>query len=203
MEDFPSDDNLSNSNKNMRPIALVSQLLQLVTEMHHIDELFTWIASNLVQRFGVVSAQVWANQSYSTRRMRGKLRASANQNPSQALQVFEGAEVRSYVERILRGQRGILSIPVTSIFSQYQAGVLAQQNCRYWTVYFFSEDVFLPPPQKYPEKDEVSSPLQMIFSLFTQQPLQSSQTRAISFLIEQSLRIAISHNLLSKTSSVR
>ena len=197
MEDISYNYDLSN--RHIRPIAIVSQLLQLVTSMHHIDELFAWITSILVQRFGVVSAQLWANQANSKGGVRCKLRASASQNPFQALQTFEGIEMRTFIERIVREQRGILSIPVTSIFSQYQAAALVQQNCQYWTICFFNKDVFLPSPQRHPEKDEVPTPLQMVFSLFTQQPLQSSQARAISFLIEQSLRIAISHGLLSKT----
>lgn len=198
MEDFPSDSNLPG--KSVRPIVIVSQLLQLVASMHHIDELFTWIADILVQRFDVVSVQVWANQAYNAGVSRCKVRASASQNSFQALQVFDGAEIRTFVERMLREQRGTLSIPVTSIFSQYQAAVLAQQGCRYWTMYFISQDVLLAPPQRHSEKEEVPTPLQMIFSFFTQQPLQVSQTRAISFLIAQSFRIAISHELLSKTS---
>ena len=157
------------------------------------------IANILVERFDVVSVQIWANQAYGTRRVRRKLRASASQNPSQDLQVFEGAEIRTFVERMLREQRSIMSIPVTSIFSRYQAGLLAQENCQYWTIYFLSRDVLLSPPQRHPEKDEVPTPLQMIFSLFTHQPLQSSQTRAITFLIEQSFRIAISQGLVNKT----
>ena len=198
MEKNPSNSNLTG--KSMRPIAIVSQLLRAVANMHHIDELFTWIADILVQSFDVVFVQLWANQAYSTGISRRKVRASTSQNPFQALEVFEGVEFRTYIERMLREQQGILSIPVTRIFSQYQAGILAQQNCLYWTMYFISQDVFLPPPQRHPEEEEVPTPLQMIFSFFTRQPLQVSQARAISFLIEQAFRIAIGHGLLSRSS---
>jgi hypothetical protein len=197
MEDFPSHENLSN--KSTRPIVIVSQLLQLVTSMHHIDELFTWLATIMVERFSMISVQVWAVQAYRTGGGRRKLRASTSRHPSQALQVLESAEVRVFVERMLREQRGILSIPVSSTFSHYQATIFAQQDCVYWTAYFLSNNVLLPPPQEQPEKEEVSTPLRMLFSFFSQKPLQPSHARAISFLIEQSLRIAMSHGLLSTT----
>src|SRR6266581_3457706 len=125
MDDFSSNDPFSN--KSIRPIALVSQLLPLVAKMHHIDELFMWLATIMIEHFGVVSAQVWAVQAYSTEMLRSKLRASISQRPFQALQVVESAEVRVFVERMLRDQRGLLTIPVTRMFSQYQATVFAQQ----------------------------------------------------------------------------
>jgi hypothetical protein len=195
MEDFPSHENLSN--KSTRPIVIVSQLLQLVTSMHHIDELFTWLATTMVERFSMISVQIWAVQAYRTGGGRRKLRASTSRHPSQALQVLESAEVRVFVERMLREQRGILSIPVSSTFSHYQATIFAQQDCLYWTAYFLSNNVLLPPPQEQPEKEEVSTPLRMLFSFFSQKPLQPSHARAVSFLIEQSLRIAIGRGLLS------
>lgn len=183
--------------KSAQPIAIVSQLLQLVTSMHHIDELFTWLATIMVERLGMISVQIWAAQAYRVGDVHRKLRASTSRHPFQALQVLESAEVRVFVDRMLHEQRGILSIPVSGTFSHYQAAIFTQQDCSYWTAYFLSRDVFLPPSQEQSERDEVSTPLQMIFSFFTQKPLQPSQVRAISFLIEQSLRIAISHDLLS------
>jgi hypothetical protein len=197
MEDISSDENLSN--KSIQPIAIVSRLLQLVTSMHHIDELFTWLTTIMVEHFSMISVQIWAVQVYSIGGARSKLRASASRHPSQALQMLESIEVRVFIERMLREQRGILSLPVNSTFSHYQATILTQQDCWYLTAYFLSKDVLLPPPQKQPEKEEISTPLQILFSFFTQKPLQPSHARAVSFLIEQSLRIAISHELFSTT----
>jgi hypothetical protein len=199
MEDFSSND--THSNKSIRPIALVSQLMPLVANMYHIDELLVWLASMMVERLGIVSTQVWSIQAYSTEQMRSKLRASTSQHAFQASQVVESAEVRVFVERMLRDQRGLLSVPVTRMFSQYQANIFAQQDCLYWTTYFLSKEVLLPPPQKNPERDEIATPLQMIFSFFTSKPLQASDARTISFLIEQSFRIAISRGLLTKVSA--
>jgi hypothetical protein len=184
------------SNDRMRPIAIVSQLLQSVADMRHIDELFTWIANMMVQRLGMKSVQVWATQADTTGASHIKLRASS-QNHFQVQQVSENAEVGALVARMIRERRGILSIPVTSIFSRYQATILAQQNCQYWTVYFLSKNILLPPTQREFQPEEVPTPLQMAFSFFTQQPLQTSHARAISFLVEQALRIALSRGLFA------
>src|SRR5450631_1129302 len=143
MEGFSSDS--QSSNTGTRPVAIISQLLQYVTNIHHIDDLLGWIANIMVQRLDMTSIQVWAVQAYTTGPLRSKLRASASQHPFQATQVIESAEVSTLVERMLREQRGILSLPVTSIFSQYQANLFVQQNCRYWTVYFLRKDMFMPP----------------------------------------------------------
>jgi hypothetical protein len=198
MEDSSS--NSKYSDKSIRPIAIVSRLLQVVATMEHVDELFLWMANSMVQRFDVAAAQIWALQAYSTGEVSGKLRASVSQHAFYDLQVFESAEVSTFVEKKLREKQGILSIPVTNLFSRQYAALLVKQDCRYWTMYFLRENVFLPPPQKQPEQEELYTPLQMMFSFFTREPLQPAHTRAISFLVEQSLRIALSHGLLSTTS---
>jgi hypothetical protein len=186
--------------KNVRPIAIVSRLLQAVATMNHIDELFIWMANSMVERFDVVAVQIWALQAYSSGEVSGRLRASVSQHVFQDVQVFESAEVSTFVEKKLRQKQGILSIPVSNLFSRQYAALLVKQGCCYWTMYFLSKDVFLPPPQKHSERGELHTPLQMMFSFFTREPLQPAHTRAISFLVEQSLRIALSHGLLSTTS---
>jgi hypothetical protein len=195
MDDFSSYD--SSSNEGMRPVVLVSQLLQRVVNIRHIDELLMWIANTMIQSQGLDSVQIWAAQARTAGTLYIKLRASANQQFSQERGVTESAKVAALIEHMLREKRGIQSIPVTKFFSQYQATMLIQQNYRYLTAYFVSRDVLLPPVQKGTQEGEIPTPLQMVFSFFTPQPLQASQTRAIRFLVEQSLRIAISHELLS------
>jgi hypothetical protein len=194
MKDFSSNDALTR--KNIGPIVIVSQLLQLMTDMQHSDELFAWLASTVVEQFGVVSAQTWAIQAYSDRGSRTKLRASASRHPSQASRVQESAEVKVFIERMFLEQRSILSIPVNNMFSQYQATIFAQQDCLYWTTCFLSNDELLPPPQNNSVREEVATPLQMIFSFFTKDPLQPSDVRAIRFLLDQALRLATSKGLL-------
>jgi hypothetical protein len=199
MDSFSPYDNASNngSNDGMKPVAIISQLLQDVASMQHIDEIFMWIASTIVQRAGMKSVQAWAMQADSRGVWRIKLRASSSQNYFQGQQMSENAEVSTLVARMIRERRGILSIPVSNIFSQYQATILAQQNCQYWTVYFLSKDVLLPPTQREFQREEIPTPFQMAFSLFAQQPLEISHARAISFLVEQALRIADSRGLFS------
>ena len=195
MDDISSYNNPSI--EGIRPVAIVSQLLQKVVSIHHIDELLTWIASTMRQRLGIDAVQVWAAQARTAGALYVKLRASTSQHLSQTRGVTENAEVAALIERMLREKRGIQSIPVTNFFSPYQATMLMQQNYRFLTAYFVSRDVLLPPAQRGAQEGEISTPLQVVFAFFTQQPLQASQTRAIRFLVEQSLRIAISHELLS------
>ncbi len=191
------------SNKSTRPIVIVSQLLQLITSMHHIDDLFAWLAATMIEHFDMLSVQIWAVQASRTGSVRRKLRASSSRHSSQAVNILESVEVKVFVERLLRERRGILSVPVASTFSYYQATLFAQQDCLYWTAYFLSKDMFLPLTQKEPERDEVPTPLQVLFSFFTRTPLQPAHARAVKFLIEQALRIAISHGLLSTESEKR
>lgn len=199
MDSFSPYENSSNSGSRdeMKPVAIISQLLQDVTNMQHIDEIFMWIASTLVQRVGMKSVQAWAMQADSRGAWHIKLRASSSQNNFQGQQMSENAEVSTLVARMIRERRGILSIPVSNIFSPYQATILAQQNCQYWTVYYLNKDILLPPTQREFQREELPTPLQMAFSLFTQQPLEASNARAISFLVEQALRVAVSRGLFA------
>ena len=153
----------------------------------------------MVWRLNIDSVQIWSTQASTTGILYAKLRASISQRPVQTQQMSESAEVGTLVERMLQDQRGIPSIPVTSLFSQYPATILEHQDCRYWTTYFFSQDALLPPTQGEPQAGEIPTPLQLVFSLFTRQPLPPSHTRTISFLVEQSLRIASSRGLLLMT----
>jgi hypothetical protein len=50
---------------------------------------------------------------------------------------------------------------VSNIFSQYQATLLAQQNCQYWTVYFLGKNILLPPAQRGSLQEDIPTPLQM------------------------------------------
>lgn len=195
MDDFSAYDNTSS--EGMRPVAIVSQLLQQVVNIHHIDELLIWIATTIIQQTGIDAVHIWAAQAHTAGALYIKLRASASLHPSQGRAVTESAEVAALMERMLREQRGIQSIPVTKFFTQPHATMLMKQNYRYLTAYFVSKEVLLPPVQKGAQAGDIFTPLQIVFSFFTQQPLQASQTRAIRFLVEQSLRIAISHQLLT------
>jgi hypothetical protein len=195
MDDFSSYDNLSH--EGMRPVAIVSQLLQKVANIHQIDELLMWIANTMVQSLGIDAVQIWAAQARASGLLYTRLRATASQYLSPTRGVTENAEVATLIERMLREKRGVQSIPVTKFFSQYQATILMQHNYHYLTAYFVSKDVLLPPGPEGEKEREIPTPLQIVFSFFTQQPLQAPQIRAIRFLVEQALRIAISHQLLS------
>jgi hypothetical protein len=195
MDDFSSYDNPSH--EGMRPVAIVSQLLQKVVNIHHIDELLMWIANTMVQSLDIDTVQIWAAQARATGILYTRLRATVSQYPSQTRGVTANAEVAALIERMQRERRGVQSIPVTKFFSQYQATILMQHNYHYLTAYFVSKDVLLPPGPGGAQEGDIPTPLQIVFSFFTQQPLQVSQIRAIRFLVEQALRIAISHQLLS------
>src|SRR5690348_11977828 len=103
MDDFSAYDNPAID--GMRPLAIVSQLLQRVVNIHHIDELLTWIASTMRQRFGIDAVQVWAAQTSTTGVLYTKLRASVSQHLSQTRGVTESAEVAVLIERMLREKR--------------------------------------------------------------------------------------------------
>jgi hypothetical protein len=197
MEDFPSNHSLAN--KSGRPIALISQLLQYVDDVHHIDELLGWMANTMLQHLEMVAVQVWAAQAYTNGALRRKLRASISLDPSQDTEIVESAEVGILIDRMLREEHGMLSVPIIKALSQQRAAQFVQHHCRYWTVYFLRKDILLPPVQKDAYVEEVATPLQMVFSFFSAEPLQEPQTRAISFLIEQSLRVAASKGLFPPT----
>ncbi len=183
-------------------LVIITQLLQIVTNMQHIDELFLWLSHTIGERLDVPVIQLWANQAHSTGGYSTELRVTASQNSSLPLHVVNSVQVTEVVKGLLNERHGVRSQPVGSVFLLPQADLLARYNLHYWESTFFSNSALLPPMSNDVSSGAVPTPLAMIASLFTYQPSNVNLLATVTRIFEYALSIARNRGLLLDAASL-
>ena len=125
-------------------LVIITQLLQIVTNMQHIDELFLWLSHSIGQRLNIEVLQLWTNQAYTTGQYSPELRVIASQNASLPLHIVNNAQVAEVVRSLLNERHGVRSQPVGSVFLLPQSDLLTRYNLHYWESTFLSNNALLP-----------------------------------------------------------
>ena len=128
-----------------QPIVLIAQLMQEAAHMRHIDEVFSWLAQAMAQRWHIPVVHLWSEQNYRTGQVQTELRAAASQNPALPQQVHMNHQTPGMVEHFLREQKSSLPLPVTNILPASQAQMLVYYQLNYWAGYFLKNDELLLP----------------------------------------------------------
>lgn len=191
----------SAAGERIQPIALITQLMQNMMTMHHVDEVFLWLANTMAQRLDISVVQFWAAQLDNTGKSHSIVRASACQNPTLPRQVHLNNQVAAVVERLFYERRNSVSLPIEGFFSPSQTALFAQYNLRCWASFLLRDDALLPPAKNEHAPGSSSTPLLMVVTLFTQSPLSNDQARATRFTLDQMLRIINSRGFLSNPSA--
>ncbi len=177
-------------------LVIITQLLQIVTNMQHIDELFLWLSHSIGQRLNIPVIQLWANQAHTTGQYSTELRVVASQNSSLPLHVINNVQVAEVVKGLLSERHGVRSQPVGSIFLLPQADLLTRYNLHYWESTFLSNSALLPPMSNDVSSGALPTPLAMIASLFTHQPSNANLLATVTRILEYALSIAKNRGLL-------
>jgi hypothetical protein len=183
-----------------QPVAVISQLMQYATSVQHIDDLLQWVANAIVRGIGIGAIQLWTMQAYITGQQHVELRIAKQHLPLPLPRnAYMSPQAVSVIERVFHERHNVMSTPVKNIFSPPQADLLGQYRLSYWTSFFFYKNDLLPPIKGKLAPGKISTPLCMVVSLFSQQPLPQQNVRATNFILEQSLRIAATRQLFSAT----
>jgi hypothetical protein len=177
-------------------LVIITQLLQIVTNMQHIDELFLWLSHSIGQRLNIPVLQLWANQAYASGQSSVELRVMASQNPLLPPHVVNNAQVVEVVKGLLHERHGIRSQPVGNVFLLPQADMLTRYNLHYWESTFLSNNTLLPPTNNDIPSGAIPTPLAMIASLFTHQPANVNLLATVTRILEYALSIAKNRGLL-------
>jgi len=197
-ETFEADDYSSRMDIDGQELAIVTLLLKSVTTMYHVDELFQWVASIIVQRLHVQVATLWVLSTRQGGRGGVQLRALASQEASLPQHIVSNNQIGEVVERMLREQYSTPVQPVTAFFSAYTASSLNRYGLNYCADYFQQGNVLLTGP-----RDDNAAYAPLRFSMVTliflrEQPSQKLAT-TLSFILEQAASAAISRGLLLPT----
>lgn len=178
-----------------------TQLLRAAINMHHIDELFQWVAHAIVQNFDVQVVQFWATQTNRAGQHFIQLRTMVRQDTSLPQYVVTNNQVVAVAERILSEHRSYLLQPMGSVFPPYQASLLARYGLNFFFSYFLSSNSLLPPPSGEAPGESLPTPLALTAMLFLRQTPPQNLLSAIRLSSEQSLAVAAYRSLLLSASA--
>jgi len=186
----------SQSSGNSQQLTIITQLMQSVTTMGHIDELFLWLARMIAYHLEASVVEFWAKQANNVGDFSLDLRASIYQNGVIPEQLAAGDAVRVFVEGIQKERRGFWLKPVHDVFSTYQANLFTRYGLSYCSCYVLKSNALLAPPQNDAATGKVATPLMLAVLLFLANTPSKRQLLGIGHILERSLVIAKSNNLL-------
>ena len=178
-------------------LVVISQLLQIIEQVQHVNDVFSWLVHTLLQRFGLDVIQLWTLQGQTEGQATLELRAMVSRNVALPQYVVNNSHVVREIKHVLRERSGLMPMPVSIVFSQEQVNLLAQHNLHYWGYSFLCNDsLLLPVVGKHNDNKEVSAPLMMVVSLFMQQSPSLRLLPTIGHILEQTVLIAKKRGLL-------
>jgi hypothetical protein len=176
---------------------LAAQLMQVVAGVHHIDELFQWVAGAFVQHFNIQLVQFWSNQINPQGQLAPQLRTIAHRDPSLPEQVATSVQMASLVQYIMNSRRSYRAQAVESLFPSFQTILLKRYGLFYCGACFASKNVYLPPVERMFAYDQLPTPLTMVALFFVRQISQVELLAAVNMSLEQALTLAESSGLLT------
>lgn len=191
----------NSSEERVLPIVLIAQLMKNMETMHHVDEAFLWLANAMARSLDVPVVQFWASQQDNLGQPYTEIRVSASQDTTLPQPVHLNTQVMVIITHLFHEKRSITSLPIEGVFSTLQTSLFARYNLHYWASFLLQNETLLPPIMNGMMPGKSSTPLVMIVTLFTQNPLSTDQARATRFILEQALRVIINRGLLSSPSS--
>src|SRR4051794_7830569 len=96
-------------------LVVISQLLQVIGNMRHIDDLFLWLVHTLSRRLGIDVIQFWALQNHIGGQVTLELRSTVSQNLKLPQYVVINPDVMGAVRHILKERSGLMPLPATRI----------------------------------------------------------------------------------------
>lgn len=182
-------------------MALVAQLYQAATTMHHIDEMFQWLAHAIVQGFNIQLTQFWTNQVNQVGRLVVQLRTVVRQDPTLPEQVVINDQVTYIAQRITSERRSYTLQPVETLFPSYQTTLLKRYGLNYCGACFTSGNVLLPPTENVFSNERSATLLAMTTLLFTRQSSYPDAIQAIGAVLDHAIAIAVSRSLLMQAAN--
>ena len=177
-------------------LVITSQLIRVAEDMHHIDDMFFWLASAIVQAFNVQVIQFWTSQLNQQDQRALQLRTIVHQDPSLPHQVFVTNHVGVAIGRMMNGGRHVPLQRVGSAFPPYQAELFGRYGLSYCAGCLLTSKALLPPTSKGAASGDKPTPLQSLVLLVWRQVPPQNVPIAINLVLEQAIGVACKHELL-------
>lgn len=181
--------------------ALYNQLFQAATTMHHIDELFQWLAYTIARRFNIQLIQFWTNQLNQAGRLSAHLRTIVRQDTTIPEQLVINELMTSLAQRVISERRSYQPQAVETIFPSYQALLLKRYGLYYCGACFNSRNAFIAAAESMLFNQGQAVPFAMTTLLFMRHHPQPNVAYTINTLLDQATILAEQRGLLQTASS--
>ncbi len=195
-------DDFSQESAHRRQIALMAQLGKIAASIRTIDDLFSWLASTMIERFDVQVIQFWVNQTYRTGQVSTELRRMARQDLTLPQQIVTNTYVAEVAGHIMNSKNSFMLQRMESLFHQHQATLLGRYGLRYCCGYFLSSNALLVPTNDQLSPEKLPTPLAALALLFLRQPLPLEVQRTIEYTFKQAIQFGEVRGLLLPPTSV-
>ncbi|HLI68183.1 MAG TPA: hypothetical protein VKV19_00370 [Ktedonobacteraceae bacterium] len=191
-----NDQFFSSSPGKQQVTSLVPRLMQIVGSMHHIDELFQWLAQAFVHYFNIQVLVFWTNHVAQSGQLAVQLRALARQDASLPEQILVNDQMLHLMQRLMNERMAYNVQPVEALFSHYQTILLKRYGLHYWATCFTSRNALLPPRTDIFAQGEPPAFLAITTLCLFKQPPQPNLMPICSLTLDKAMELAETHHLL-------
>jgi hypothetical protein len=195
-------DDFSQVSAHRRQIALMAQLGKIAASIRTIDDLFSWLASTMIERFDVQIIQFWVHQAYRTGQVSTELRTMARQDLTLPQQIVTNTYVAEVAGHLINSRNSLMLQKMESLFHQHQATLLGRYGLHYCCGYLLSRNALLVPANDELFSEKLSTPLAAVALLFLRQPLLLEVQRTIEDTLKQAMQFGEARGLLLPPTSV-
>lgn len=179
------------------PLVITAQLFQAAANMQQVDELFLWLANVSVQNLDIQVVQFWGQQTNRTGEVFTQLRALVFQDNSLPQHVVTNTHIVTLAGNVLNQRRGFMIQKASSLFSSFQADLLARYGLNYCSCYFLNSGLLLPPAYSPSlQGQQLPLPLTLAVLLFLRQVPSQTTISALGLVLEQAIQAAGTYGLL-------
>jgi hypothetical protein len=188
---------------NQQVTTIMMALSQHAGSVHHIDEMFSWLARVISEHFNIAVVEFWTRQANSIGDFALDLRAVACQGAEVPERLIMNDAVRMVIEGIQNEHRGFWLRSVTDLFSPYQATLLSRYGLGYCSSYLLQSSALLPPQQEDASAGKIATPLALGVLLFLEHPPSRRKLLSIGHILERALALARKQGLLFVAENAR
>src|SRR5579875_178320 len=179
-------------------LTIMSELFKAVGAMQHIDELLQWLASRIVQHFGIQATEIWSMQGTSMGHFSMQLRTLVRQDATLPEHIVANQHAAGLAGLLAQQRAGFHLQSAATVFPSYQASLLRRYGLNYCSGHFFSNTALLIPPLRHgASPGSIPTPLVLAMLFFLRQSLSQQTIAAAGLILEQAMTVASDHGLLT------
>ncbi len=184
-------DNPYRGNTGKLRMAVTNELLRVIRDMRHVDELFQWLSEALVQHFSTQVAQIWVAQVDYQGQYFMKLHVLSSRDNSIPYRVALSKPFADLAGEIRSWQTELPLSLIGNVFSSFQASLLQRYGLYYCCAEYLSSKGQPPPSGQ-----ATFMPLEAVALLFYNQLPHTDIPKSISYVLRLALQLAETNGML-------